>query len=100
MSRARSQISFTATTLICGLLALLSAPARVHAADEPAAAINSDAHHLAVDVQREAHVVGHRVEGEAHDFNHQLLAARTQMSNQLHQLSHRLNRWWHRVRAG
>jgi hypothetical protein len=70
------------------------------AADTPAAAIKSDAQHLAVDVKREAHVVGRDVEQQTHDFNHKLLEARAELAVQLHQLGNRVHRWWHRASPG
>ena len=98
MSDARPRFPLAAA-LACGLLAYGCVPL-ARAADTPAAAIQNDAHHFAVDVQREAHVVGQRVAGRAHHFQRQLLTARGQMSLQLHQFGHRMQRWWHRVGPG
>ena len=96
MGHPSTRISRTAAALICGVLALQCVTPAAWAADPPADAIKSDAHQLAVDVQREAHVVGHRVERQTHDFNRKLLAARAELSVQLHQLGNRVHRWWHR----
>ena len=96
MGHQRTRISRTATAVICSVLALQFGASAVQAADPPATAIKSDAHQLAVDVQREAHVVGRRVERQTHDFNRKLLQARAELSVQLHQFGNRVQRWWHR----
>ena len=88
-----------AAALGCGLLAL-SAPSDFARADPPPQAIRSDARQLALDVHREARVLAHQVRRDAHQLHHQLLVTRDRMSGQLHQLGHRIERWWGRVRAG
>ena len=96
MNAPRLRTPLTAA-LGCALLALSAvAAARTN---EPAEAIKSDAHHLAVDVHREARVVGHRARSDAHELHRQLQVARERTAVQLHQLRHRIQRWWNHVRT-
>lgn len=98
MRERRRQITLAAA-LVCSLVAL-GAAAGAARADQPVAAIKSDTHRLAHDVGREARVVGRQVRSDAHQLNRRLLVARERASVQLHQLRHRIQRWWSRVQSG
>lgn len=91
-------VAAMAAAIACGLLAIAAAALPAHATDQPVAAMKSDAQHLAVDVNREAHVVGRRAEGEAHQLRRQWVAAKNQLSLEMHQLGQRFHRWWNRVK--
>ena|SRR5579862_9816710 len=97
MSQTRVPIMLAAV-LACSLVAL-SAPSAAVRANPPAEAIKADTHRLAHDVNREALLVGHRVKGDAHQLRGELVTARERVSLQLHQIGHRIQRWWSRVRA-
>ena len=97
MSQLRLRI-LLAAALGCVLWAL-SAPSGSARADQPAEAIKSDAHHLAVDVHREAREVGHQAQKDAHEVHRQLQATRDRVSLQMHHLGQRIQRWWSRVRS-
>lgn len=95
MSQPRLPIMIA--TAIAGSLFALSASSGVARADQPGETIKSDAHHLAVDIEREAHVVEHRVSSDAHHMRRELATTRERVSLQLHHLEHRIQRWWGRV---
>jgi hypothetical protein len=97
MSQLRLRI-LLAAALGCGLLAL-TAPSGLARADQPAEAIKSDAHHLAVDVHREARVMGQQAKSDAHELHRQLQATRDRVSLQMHHFGQRIQRWWSRVRS-
>lgn len=89
MSQLRVRI-LLAAALGCGLLAL-GASADSARADPSPQAIRSDAHRVAVDIQR-------RVQSDAHQLHRQLAVTRDRVSLQLHHLGHRIQRWWSRAR--